>query len=159
MTLALLTPSQRASSARERTSPELSRRCHSRARSVGSERRATDETTAGGYRQVENPVIQFLFEAWLGSRNITVVRKNRGAAKSPQRAVDLLAELDRHAQRSFCTSQPMAASSSTRVGSSTRTSFSPAKKVVMRMLERGVRNTTRLGPNLFSLTQRLSAKL
>lgn len=39
------------------------------------------------------------------------------------------------------------------------TSCSPAKKVVMRTLVSGVRQTTRCGPNLFSLTQRLSAKL
>jgi len=66
---------------------------------------------------------------------------------------------DRHAQPSWSTSQPIAASSSTRDGSRTRTSCSPAKKVVMRMLVSGVRQTTRCGPNLFSLTQRLSAKL
>jgi len=66
---------------------------------------------------------------------------------------------DRYAQPSWFTSQPMAASSSTRAGSSTRTSCSPAKKVVMRMLVSGVRQTTRCGPNLCSLTQRLSAKL
>jgi hypothetical protein len=33
------------------------------------------------------------------------------------------------------------------------------KEVVMRMFESGVLQTTRFGPNLFSLTQLLSAKL
>jgi hypothetical protein len=46
---------------------------------------------------------------------------------------------DRYAQPSWFTSHPIAASNSTRDGSSTRTSCSPAKKVVMRMLVSGVR--------------------
>jgi len=67
--------------------------------------------------------------------------------------------LNAPAQCSRVTRQPTAATTSTRSGSMILTSFSPAKNVVMRIFNSGVLQTTRFGPNLFSLTQLRSAKL